>query len=310
MATEAVAEARREAQGEAILFVVVAAVLLIALAATSLAAGWELIGLQGWVWLVLCVPEAVLIGALFLSSEMGDDERHHRWLQVFIAFVVVGNLCGLLVLVAALLTEKTSELTGAQLLMSGLVVWLTNVIVFGLWFWTLDCGGPVRRAHAGRRRARFSVPSGREPIARPDGLVPPPRRLRLRCVDEWDRVQPHGCDAADSLGQDPDGPRGDDLGGCRLARRRTRSQHPRFLGCRSRHVSNGHLVTGETPSTRPADAQLIVIESSFSLKAPRSSVTRTVNVNVPAVVGVPEMVFSRLGSSRPGGSAPATSVQA
>jgi hypothetical protein len=62
-------------------------------------------------------------------------------------------------------------------------------------------------------------------------------------------------------------------------------------------------------STRPADAQLIVIESSFSLKAPRSSVTRTVKVNVPAVVGVPEMVFSRLGSSRPGGSAPATTDQ-
>jgi hypothetical protein len=62
-------------------------------------------------------------------------------------------------------------------------------------------------------------------------------------------------------------------------------------------------------STRPADAQLIVIENSFSLKAPRSSVTRTVNVNVPAVVGVPEMVFSRVGSSRPGGSAPATTDQ-
>jgi hypothetical protein len=47
-----------------------------------------------------------------------------------------------------------------------------------------------------------------------------------------------------------------------------------------------------------------VIENSRSLKAPRSSVTRTVKLNVPAVVGVPEMVFSRLGSSRPGGRAP------
>jgi hypothetical protein len=46
------------------------------------------------------------------------------------------------------------------------------------------------------------------------------------------------------------------------------------------------------------DAQLIVIENFFSLNAPRSSVTRTVNVNVPAVVGVPEMVFSPLGTAR------------
>jgi hypothetical protein len=62
-------------------------------------------------------------------------------------------------------------------------------------------------------------------------------------------------------------------------------------------------------ATRPAAAQLIVMENSFSLKAPRSSVTRTVKMNVPAVVGVPEMVFSRLGSSRPGGNAPATTDQ-
>jgi hypothetical protein len=63
---------------------------------------------------------------------------------------------------------------------------------------------------------------------------------------------------------------------------------------------------------RPAhrlDAQLIVMESSFSLKASRSSVTRTVKVNVPAVVGVPEMVFSRLGSARPGGGVPGTTDQ-
>ena len=53
----------------------------------------------------------------------------------------------------------------------------------------------------------------------------------------------------------------------------------------------------------------MVMENSFSLKASRSSVTRTVKVNVPAVVGVPEMVFSPFGSSRPGGSAPATTDQ-
>ena len=43
--------------------------------------------------------------------------------------------------------------------------------------------------------------------------------------------------------------------------------------------------------TRRLEAQVIVMESSFSLKVSRSSVTRTVKVNVPAVVGVPEMVF-------------------
>jgi hypothetical protein len=48
------------------------------------------------------------------------------------------------------------DLTAVQLLLSGAVVWLTNVIVFGLWFWTLDSGGPLRRAVAGRRMPDFS----------------------------------------------------------------------------------------------------------------------------------------------------------
>jgi hypothetical protein len=39
------------------------------LAVTSLLAGWELIGLPGWVWLALCLPEAILIGGLFLSAQ-------------------------------------------------------------------------------------------------------------------------------------------------------------------------------------------------------------------------------------------------
>ena len=53
----------------------------------------------------------------------------------------------------------------------------------------------------------------------------------------------------------------------------------------------------------------MVMVNTFSLNAPRSSVTRTVKVNVPAVVGVPEIVFSPFGNSRPGGSVPATTDQ-
>ncbi len=34
----------------------------------------------------------------------------------------------------------------AQLLLTGGAIWLTNVIVFGLWYWEFDRGGPVERA--------------------------------------------------------------------------------------------------------------------------------------------------------------------
>jgi uncharacterized membrane protein len=139
---------------------------------TSLLAGLELIGLPGWVWLALCIPEAILIGGLFLSALLGDDERHYRWLQRLLALVVLGNLIGLLVLLAGLLTEESSDLSGAQLLTSGVVVWLTNVIVFGLSFWTLDSGGPVRRALAGRRRPDFLFPQDGNRSFAPEAWYP------------------------------------------------------------------------------------------------------------------------------------------
>jgi uncharacterized membrane protein len=72
--------------------------------------------------------------------------------------VVAANLVGLGLLIGALLTEKSNELSGGQLLLSGAVVWLTNVIVFGLLYWSLDAGGPRARARHGRRRPDFWFP--------------------------------------------------------------------------------------------------------------------------------------------------------
>jgi hypothetical protein len=165
-------EARREARVEGTVFVLIASALLVVLAITSFMANWELLGLHGWAWLVLCIPEALLLGALFYSATVVDHRDAHQVLAVFLAFVVVGNLSGLTLLTAALLTEKTSDLTGAQLLMSGGVLWLINVIVFGLAFWTLDSGGPAKRALHGRRTPDFQFPQDENPQLAAPGWYP------------------------------------------------------------------------------------------------------------------------------------------
>ena len=56
--------------------------LLVALAVVSLLAGWDLVGLHGWVWLVLCVPEVLLIGQLYRAARVGDHEGAHHRLQL------------------------------------------------------------------------------------------------------------------------------------------------------------------------------------------------------------------------------------
>ena len=163
-----VEEARREARREATLFVAAAVALLVALGLTSMNAGWDLVGTDGWVWLVLAVPGLLLIGALYVSAPVSDHRRAHRWLEVFIGLLLTGNLAGLVLLISALIAEPTTDLAGTQLLMSGAVVWLTNVIVFGLAFWTLDCGGPVERAVKGRAAPDFQFPQDENPdLARP-----------------------------------------------------------------------------------------------------------------------------------------------
>jgi hypothetical protein len=165
------AEARREARVEATVFVAVALALLVLLAVVSLGAEWELLGLQGWVWLILCIPEALVIVSLFVSSRV-SDHHHNRLLWLCIIAVIVGNLAGLFVLIAALLTEKSADLSGAQLLVSGGVVWLTNLVVFGLTFWMLDGGGAVARAMKGRATPDFLFPQDGTPERAPDGWYP------------------------------------------------------------------------------------------------------------------------------------------
>ena len=142
---------RREARIEASVFALAACVLLVLLGVVSMTASWELAGVSGWIWFVFAVPEMLLVGALALDAPPTVD-------VTMILVVVLANLGGLGLLIASLLTETSRDLSGGQLLMSGAVLWLTNVIVFGLLYWSLDAGGPRARAKRGRRRPDFWFP--------------------------------------------------------------------------------------------------------------------------------------------------------
>jgi hypothetical protein len=44
------------------------------------------------------------------------------------------------------ITQGTMGQKAGQLLITGAVIWLTNVVAFALWYWEFDRGGPVARA--------------------------------------------------------------------------------------------------------------------------------------------------------------------
>lgn len=160
--------ARYEARREAAPLAVIAAVSLLALAAVSWREGWELLFVQWWTWIVLALPTIVLS----LDLSVGPDVSFVRTriaAQALSAIVVFGNLVGVVVLVAALVTTGGDELGAGQLLLTTAVIWLTNVVVFGLWYWELDDGGPFERGRRERKAPDFRFPQDADPeIARED----------------------------------------------------------------------------------------------------------------------------------------------
>jgi hypothetical protein len=67
------------------------------------------------------------------------------------------------ILVAGLVTESTSDLTGGELLLTAFAIYTADVLVFGLLFWELDAGGPVVRGAAPVRvRSDFRFPQDEE----------------------------------------------------------------------------------------------------------------------------------------------------
>ena len=88
---------------------------------------------------------------------------------------------------------------GHQLILSGIVLWCTNVLLFGLWYWEIDRGGPAARAGGtSGDYPDFLFPQMTDPRWAPQGLDAQADRLPVRFAHERDRVQPHRHDAADA----------------------------------------------------------------------------------------------------------------
>jgi hypothetical protein len=92
-------------------------------------------------WVPLVVVTILVIPTL-LARRM---RRHqlNRWLGfVIVGIVTLDMIWSLSLLVAALLAHK---LPPPQLLLSAVILWTSNILVFASWYWRLDAGGPNAR---------------------------------------------------------------------------------------------------------------------------------------------------------------------
>ena len=109
-------------------------------------------------WL-LPSAEAMLLVPLAATTphrRPGESSRVRRLALTLIGVIGAANAAALGLLVHFLVSG--GHATGGDLLVSAITVWLTNVLVFALWYWELDRGGPAARRAAGPARGDFVFP--------------------------------------------------------------------------------------------------------------------------------------------------------
>jgi hypothetical protein len=111
------------------------------------------------------VGPAVLLALLaaLIVGDPGRIDRQKPWLRVttsaVIALMTLANLAAAVRLVVDMLTSNRLFANNAPaLLATGGVIWATNVIAFGLWYWDLDRGGAAARAHHPNANPAFVFP--------------------------------------------------------------------------------------------------------------------------------------------------------
>ncbi len=95
---------------------------------------------------------------LTIADAMGRSHPALRVLALTLLGVTVAANGASLVLLLRELLSSNSRMSGRQLLSGALIVWLSNLIVFALWFWELDRGGPRRRELDGGDTPDFLFP--------------------------------------------------------------------------------------------------------------------------------------------------------
>lgn len=115
-------------------------------------------------WLLPTLEGALLIGLASTTPRGRVDVDHPLRRRVaigMIALVNAANAVSLYLLAHELLHKHI--VNGRPLILAGIAIWLTNVLIFALWYWQLDRGGPANRA---------LHPDPKTPEGRPDFVFP------------------------------------------------------------------------------------------------------------------------------------------
>ncbi|MEC3981911.1 hypothetical protein [Amycolatopsis sp. H20-H5] len=116
-------------------------------------------------WWLLPALSGLLVVALLLINPGRMDERSRveRMISlVLVAVVSIANGVSAGQLVAGIATGTLGD-QAARVLVSGGIVYWTNIVVFSLWYWEFDRGGPGMRAVGRAEYADLMFPQMSDP---------------------------------------------------------------------------------------------------------------------------------------------------
>jgi hypothetical protein len=125
-------------------------------------------------WWVFPLLQLVLLGLLIAQDPGRIDRRSvtlHRVMVTLLVVMTLGTVLGVTVLAYDILVA-VQGVTATVLLGRGAAIWVANVILFSLWYWQFDRGGPAERAAGSSIPPSFAFPENATPELAPTGWRP------------------------------------------------------------------------------------------------------------------------------------------
>lgn len=120
--------------------------------------------LIGPAWLLLAIEAAFLVPIVFLL--LTKHRLLYPLLLMLLGVLTLALASGMVLLIITVVANKNATI----LLRAALLLWGSNILVFGLWYWHIDGGGPVKRQQSGSQAADFLFPQQED--SNPTGWIP------------------------------------------------------------------------------------------------------------------------------------------
>jgi len=119
---------------------------------------------------IILIVEVLLLLYIFISNPHRiAQHKSHVWFSgIALNFVMtISNIAGVIKLIDLLVNGKITE--PKLLLLSGGSIWISNMVIFSLWYWEIDGGGSGLRSQSDRYQPDFLFTQMSNPeFAKPD----------------------------------------------------------------------------------------------------------------------------------------------